>query len=95
MDQPVADATQPQTSMVTAMALRALHRSINTAPGMPSSSIAGEENSRAETEDGVGKMQLRGHLQTREADVDAVDIGDDVEQEKKRHQPPRNAAKVR
>jgi hypothetical protein len=54
--------------------------------------VAGEENPGAKAENGVREMQLRRHLQTGETDVDAVDVGDDVEQEEKRHQSPRDAA---
>jgi hypothetical protein len=53
--------------------------------------VADEENAGAKAEHGVGEVQLRGHFEAREADVVAVDVGNDVEQEEKGHQPPRDA----
>ena len=37
------------------------------------------------------EAQVRVHLQGREADVDAVEVGDDVEDEQERDQPPARA----
>ena len=50
--------------------------------------IAEEENSRAEAVDRVAETELRLHLQGGEADVDAVEIGDNVEEKEKRKQAP-------
>src|SRR5579862_5956361 len=57
-------------------------------PGHFEQKIPNEENAAAEAEDVVRKAQFAGHLQAGEAYVYAVEIGDQVEQEHERHQPP-------
>jgi hypothetical protein len=50
--------------------------------------VAGEEHARAQSVNGVGQIKLPLHLERGEAHVDAIEIGHDVEQKKKRHQTP-------
>ena len=50
--------------------------------------IAEEENACAETVGGFAEAEVRRHLELREADIDAVEIGDDVTQHQKRHEAP-------
>ena len=50
--------------------------------------VAEKEDAGAEAERAAGKSQRGVHLERREPDVDAIEIRDDVEQEKKRDQPP-------
>ena len=57
--------------------------------------ISEEEYARAEAKNFVRKMQLASHVQTREADVHAIDERRNVEQKQKWNQPPRNFASCR
>ena len=50
--------------------------------------VAGEEHSLGAPDDAVAQAKLPAHLQHGEAHVDAVEVGNNVEQEEKRHQPP-------
>ncbi len=43
--------------------------------------VADEEDARAESVDGVREAQVLPHLERREADVDAIEVGDHVEDE--------------
>src|SRR5260370_34373705 len=54
--------------------------------------ITNKENSRSETNDMVAEAQVVRHLERRGADVHAIHKRDDVEQEKKRQEPPCDAA---
>ena len=51
--------------------------------------IPGEENCRCESVNCVAQMQLLLHLQGGEAHVDAIKVGDYVEQKEERKQPPK------
>src|SRR5258708_21983631 len=57
--------------------------------------ISEEEYACAEAKHFVGKMELASHVQTREADVHAIDERRNVEQKQKWNQPPRNFASSR
>ena len=62
--------------------------------------VADEEDAGAEAVDGGAEAEVGVHLQRREADVDAVEPGDDVEQQQERQEPPpdlgqRRAAELR
>ena len=72
---PVAAATQPHTSI---------------GAGNAEQHIPDKEDAGAEAKDRIGKTELASHLQPGEADVDPVDIGDDVQEEQKRHQASRD-----
>src|SRR5215469_11381160 len=50
--------------------------------------IANEEDARGSADHALAQSQLSAHLQDREAHVDAVEIGDDIEEEQERHEPP-------
>ena len=50
--------------------------------------IAGKKHAGAKTVDGVTEMELALHLQRGETDVNAIEIVDDVEQEKKWNETP-------
>ena len=50
--------------------------------------ISSEEHARAETVDCVVKMQFLLHLKRSKTHIDTIQIGDDIEEKKKRHQPP-------
>src|SRR6516225_8097412 len=50
--------------------------------------ISSEENTRAKTVDRVAEAQLVFHLKGGEANIDTVQIGDDVKKKKKRHKAP-------
>src|SRR5574337_1320146 len=54
--------------------------------------VADEEDARGEAEGFAGKRQVRIHLQGRVADVGAIQVGDDVEQEDEGHDPPGDLA---
>ena len=54
--------------------------------------VADEEEPGASTVDGTGKAKVTAHGQCGEAEVDAVKVGADVEQEKKWDKPPEDAA---
>src|SRR5437879_5626707 len=54
--------------------------------------ISNEENARAKTEDLRREPQSMGHLQGGERNVHAIQVSDDVQQKKIRHEPPRDAA---
>src|SRR5258706_11256041 len=54
--------------------------------------IASKKNPRAQSEYAIGKTQVVGHLQACKTHVDAVKIRDEVKNEEKRQQSPRDAA---
>src|SRR5437899_2132929 len=51
-----------------------------------------KKHSCAKPIDGVGERQLLPHLQRRKPDINPVQIGNDVEQKQKRHEPPSEPA---
>src|ERR1700759_785764 len=53
--------------------------------------ITNEENSRAQAENAVAEAKVSGHFQAREADVDAIEIRNDVENEQIGQQAHRDA----
>ena len=57
--------------------------------------ISGKENPRAQAEYAVGKSQVAGHLQAGKTDVYAVEIRDEIQDEKKWQQTPRDARRAR
>ena len=57
--------------------------------------IADEEDARAEPEHGVREAEVAGHLQGGVADVHAVHVVEDVEEEQKRRQPSVMCRRVR
>ena len=50
--------------------------------------VAEEEDAGADAVGGIAQADIGGHLQLGEADIDAIEKGNDVEQKQKRHQPP-------
>ena len=50
--------------------------------------VADEKDACTESVDGIGELQILKHLKFGKADVDAVDIGDDVTDEQDGHQTP-------
>ena len=54
--------------------------------------VADEEHARADPVGGVRQAEVGLHLQPREPDVDAIQVGEDVAQEQERQQPPRHRA---
>src|SRR5574337_460593 len=54
--------------------------------------VADEEDARGEAEGFAAERQVRIHLQRRIADVGAIQVGDDVEQEDEGHDPPGDLA---
>lgn len=54
--------------------------------------IADEEDAGAEAVDGLAEAEVGRHLQLGEADVDAVEIGNDVAQHQERHDAPEDLA---
>ena len=73
-----------------AIHLRALHDFRQHGAGNLQQTVSEEEYSRAEAEHFVGKLQLPRHLQPGEADVHAIEVRGDVQQEQKGNQPPRD-----
>src|SRR5207244_4204375 len=54
--------------------------------------VADEEDAGAEPVDGVAEPESLAHLERREADVDAVEVGDHIEQEHERDEPAAHLA---
>jgi len=50
--------------------------------------IGGEEHARAEAESGFGEPEVRVHRQLGEADIDPVEIGDEVAEDEERNEAP-------
>ena len=54
--------------------------------------VGHEEQAGAEAIDRVAEVQVRAHLHLGEADVDAVEMGEEVADQQQRHQPPGDGA---
>ena len=52
--------------------------------------VGDKEQSGAETVDRVTEVQVAAHLHLREADVDTVQVGEQVTHQQQRHQAPRH-----
>ena len=82
----MADAVTPHETMILVIQRRALTRRKIKVAGNLEDEIAEEENSRAEPERGLAQPDFAVHLQCRESNVDAIEVGDDVEREEEREQ---------
>ena len=83
--------TSPQPIMIRAIQRRAPTRSRIRLLGISKSAVAEEEQAGPEPELRVGQAEIALQGLFGEADVHAVDVGDDVAEERKRDQPPRDA----
>ena len=54
--------------------------------------VADEKDARTDAEIGIRKAQILGHVQRRVAQVDAIQVRNDVQDKQKRNQPPRDLA---
>src|SRR5262249_38718257 len=54
--------------------------------------ISGEKYAEAGAEGAFAEFELALHLQLREADIDSVEVADDVKQEHERQEPPKQFA---
>ncbi len=84
----MATDTRPQVSMMRAIQTRAPTRARMRLLGTSSSVYEHEEDAGPEAVDGGAEAEVAVHVERREADVHAVEIGHDVEQEQERDEPP-------
>jgi hypothetical protein len=87
----MSDATRPHEIMIRAIHLRALQRSTMSVPGISRRKYPRKENPRAKADDRIGETEVALHVKLGDADVRAIDVGDQVKQEKVRHEPLRDA----
>ena len=82
-----AAETRPHVIMIRAIQIFAPMRCMMTLLGKFEDEVADEEQARAESEDGLAKVEIDVHLQLGEADVDAIEIRDDVADHQERNDP--------
>ncbi len=81
--------TTPQTTMITAIHLSRAKASQREIARHLEKEISSEENSGTQAIDFVAESQLSFHLEGGKSDIDAIQVGDDVEKKQERQQPPR------